>query len=179
MRRQGLLGASLLALAIALTLALPCMAAAEELPTRKAGLWEMKMAAGPLPAVSMQQCSDESTDRQMSTTFGPMQKDMCPRKDIQKTANGYSIDSTCNTGPTTLTSHVDITGDFQSAYTMKVTSHAGDGAPAGMPRDTTLTVEAKWLGPCKPDQKPGDMVLGGMKMNIKDLDALRGMTKKP
>jgi len=40
-------------------------------------------------------------------------------------------------------------------------------------------VEAKWLGPCKPDQKPGDMVMGGMKMNIKDLEALRGMAKKP
>ncbi len=175
MHRRELLGACVLALAAAL----PQVVAAEELPTRKAGLWEMKMAAGPLPAVSMQQCTDESTDRQMSTSFGPMQKDMCSRKDVQKTAAGYSIDSTCSAGPTSLTSHLDITGDFQSAYTVKMTSHAGDGAPAGVPRDTTLTVEAKWLGPCKPDQKPGDMVMGGMKMNIKDLEALRGMAKKP
>ena len=45
-----------------------------------------------------------------------------------------------------------------------------------MPRDTTTTIEAKWLGACKPDQKPGDIMMpGGMKMNIKDMEKLKGM----
>ena len=44
-----------------------------------------------------------------------------------------------------------------------------------MPRDTTTTIEAKWLGACKPDQKPGDIMMpGGMKMNIKDMEKLKG-----
>ena len=74
--------------------------------------------------------------------------------------------------------HLEITGDFQSAYTVQVTSHAS-GGPAAVPRDTTITMQAKWLGACKPDQKPGDMVMpGGMKMNIKDLENLRALTKK-
>jgi hypothetical protein len=33
-----------------------------------------------------------------------------------------------------------------------------------------MTIEAKWLGACKPGQKPGDIMMpGGMKMNIKDM----------
>ena len=48
-----------------------------------------------------------------------------------------------------------------------------------MPRDTTTTIEAKWLGACKPDQKPGDIMMpGGMKMNIKDMEKLKGLMPK-
>ena len=28
--------------------------------------------------------------------------------------------------------------------------------------ETKLTQEARWLGPCKPGQKPGDIVMPGM-----------------
>ena len=53
-----------------------------------------------------------------------------------------------------------------------------DGGPAGV-RDTTTTIEAKWLGACKPDQKPGDIVMpGGYKMNIKDAEKLKGLAPK-
>ena len=55
------------------------------------------------------------------------------------------------------------------------TSHS-EGGPAGAPRDTTTTIEAKWLGACKPDQKPGDIVMpGGFKMNVKDMEKLKGL----
>ena len=48
-----------------------------------------------------------------------------------------------------------------------------------MPRDTTTTIEAKWLGACKPDQKPGDIMMpGGIKMNIKDMEKLKGLMPK-
>ena len=72
----------------------------------------------------------------------------------------------------------EISGDFNSAYTVKSTSQT-DRAPAGMPRDTTTTIEAKWLGACKPDQKPGDIVMpGGIKMNIKDMEKLKALIPK-
>ena len=42
---------------------------ADELPVRKAGLWEMKMVrtGSPLPEMTMQHCTDETTDKEMST----------------------------------------------------------------------------------------------------------------
>ena len=47
------------------------------------------------------------------------------------------------------------------------------------PRDTTTTIEAKWLGACKPDQKPGDIVMpGGLKMNVKDMEKLKALLPK-
>ena len=153
---------------------------ADELPIRKAGLWEMKVmrTGSPMPDMTMQQCTDETTDKEMSTSFSPMSKEICSKRDTQQTATGYVTDSVCSVAGASMTSHSDIVGDFNSAYTVKITSHTG-GGPAGAPRDSTMTVEAKWLGACKPDQKPGDIVMpGGFKLNIKDAEKLMGLLPK-
>ena len=164
-----------------LLFALPAPAAsAVELPTRKAGLWEIKMVrtGGPLPELTMQHCTDESTDKQMTSSFSPMAKEMCSKNDTAKTAAGYTTDSVCTIGGMAMTTHADISGDFNAAYTVKVTSHSEGGA-AGAARDNTMTVEAKWLGACKADQKAGDIVMpGGIKMNIKDIEKMKGLLPK-
>jgi hypothetical protein len=155
-------------------------ARAVEMPIRKAGLWEMKVlrTGSPVPDMAMQHCTDETTDKEMSSSFSPVSKEMCSKNDIQKTATGYVTDSVCNVAGMSMTSHAEISGDFNSAYTVKSTSHSA-GGPAGVPRDTTTTIEAKWLGACKPDQKPGDIVMpGGIKMNIKDMEKLKAMVPK-
>jgi hypothetical protein len=70
-------------------------ASALDLPVRKAGLWEMKVlrTGSPAPDMTMQHCTDESTDKEMSSAFSPMGKEMCSKQDIQKTATGYVSDS--------------------------------------------------------------------------------------
>jgi hypothetical protein len=160
--------------------ALPALtASAVELPIRKAGLWEMKMVrtGSPLPAMTMQHCTDETTDKAMNSSFSPMSADICSKNDIQKTATGYVTDSVCTVGGISVTSHSETSGDFNSAYTAKVASHS-QGGPSG-PRDTTMTVEAKWLGACNADQKPGDILMpDGRKMNIKDMEKLKAMAPK-
>jgi len=156
-------------------------ARAVEMPVRKAGLWEMKMArsGSAMPETTMQHCTDESTDKEMSTTFSPLSKDLCSKQDTQKTTTGYVTDSVCKVGAMSITSHSEITGDFNSGYAVKTTSH-NDGGPANVPRDSTTTVEAKWLGACKPDQKPGDIVMpGGTKINVKDMEKLKALMPKP
>jgi hypothetical protein len=167
-------------LASCLLASLPAPAVhAAELPVRKAGLWEMKVVkTGAVPEMTMQHCTDETTDKQMSTAFSPMSKEICSKNDVQQTATGYTTDSVCSVAGVSMTSHSDISGDFNSAYTIKSTSHR-EGGPAGVPRDSTTTIEAKWLGACKPDQKPGDIVMpGGFKLNIKDADKLKGLLPK-
>jgi hypothetical protein len=162
------------------TALLPAPAArADEMPLRKPGLWEMKIVktGSALPEMTMQHCTDETTDKQMSTTFSPVAKEACSKRDIAKTATGYVADSVCSVGGATMTSHADVTGDFNSAYTVKSTAHSDKGA--GGVHDVTSTIEAKWLGPCKPDQKPGDIVMpGGFKMNIKDAEKLKNLLPK-
>ncbi|MGO8910692.1 MAG: DUF3617 domain-containing protein [Bradyrhizobium sp.] len=167
------LGSFLLALMPALD------AGAVEMPLRKAGLWEMKLVrtGSPLPEMTMQHCTDETTDKDMSTASSPMSKEICSKRDIQQTATGYVTDSVCSVAGVSMTTHSEITGDFNSAYTVKTTAHSDHGV-AGI-KDATTTIEAKWLGACKPDQKPGDIVMpGGFKLNIKDAEKLKGLVPK-
>jgi hypothetical protein len=90
-------------------------------------------------------------------------------------ATGYILDSVCSFAGMSITSHAEITGDFNSAYTVKSTSHG----PAATPRNANTTIEAKWLGACKADQKPGDIMMpGGMTLNIKDLQKAKAMLPK-
>ena len=156
------------------------LAGAAELPVRKAGLWEMKIlrAGSPMPEMTMQHCTDATTDRQMSTAFSPMGKEVCSKQDIQQTTTGFVSDSVCSIGGMSMTSHAEIVGDFNSAYTVKTTSHNEHGPP-GMPHDTSMSIEAKWLGECKADQKAGDIVMpNGFKMNIKDMEKLKALMPK-
>jgi hypothetical protein len=153
-------------------------AGADDLPIRKAGLWEIKMArtGSPLPDMTMQHCTDETTDKDMNNMVSPMAKQICSKQDIQKTATGYLTDSLCSVGGVSIASHSEINGDFNSAYTVTTTSHSDLGSK-GTPRDTVTKIEAKWLGACKPDQKPGDIVMpgGGFKLNVKDIDKLKAL----
>jgi hypothetical protein len=160
----------------AASLLAPISAGAVELPVRKAGLWEMKVlnAGASKPDMTMQQCTDETTDKDMATAMSPMGKEMCSKQDIQKTATGYVTDSICGIAGVTVASHAEITGDFNSAYTVKSTVRSERGPAGG-----TTTIEANWLGACKADQKPGDIVMpGGVKMNIKDMEKLKSMMPK-
>jgi len=145
---------------------LPALGA--ELPTRKAGLWEVKMSfenrSEASPAI--QQCTDASTDQMMQSSGGPIAEAACSKRDIQKSGSTTTVDSVCTVAGKTAKSHAVITGSFDSAYTMTVTSE-GDGLPGGK---MTMTMAAKWLGPCTADQKPGDMIMAnGFKMNILEM----------
>ena len=90
-------------------------ASAIEMPTRKAGLWEMKMVrtGSPMPDMTMQHCTDETTDKAMSSTYSPMSKDMCSKNELEKTATGYTTDLVCTVGGISVTSHSETNRRFQ------------------------------------------------------------------
>jgi hypothetical protein len=151
---------------VVLTGAMPALAA--EMPSRKPGLWEVTMIFENrnLPGQTVQQCIDAASDQMMQSSAGPFAQQACSKRDVQRSANGMTIDSTCTIGGKTATSHAEVTGSFDTAYTMKVTSQS-EGMPGGK---MAMTMAAKWLGPCTADQKPGDMIMGnGMKMNILEM----------
>jgi hypothetical protein len=161
MRTQAMrrIGAALFLLVIG---AVPAVAA--ELPSRKAGLWEITTDAGS-QAMKIQQCIDAATDHAMQARGGAAPQGDCSKRDVQKSGNTTTIDSVCTFGGKTRTSHIVITGSFDSEYSMTVTGQT-EGQPAGR----TITLSAKWLGPCAADQRPGDMIMpNGMKMNIQNM----------
>jgi hypothetical protein len=146
-----------------------------DLPSRKAGLWAITMTfeARTTPPQIIQQCIDAATDKLMNAIGGSMSQEMCSKQDVKQVGNTYVIDSVCNIGPARVASHAVMGGDFNSDYTVKVTS-TSEGMPAGVPGSNTMTLEAKWLGACKADQHPGDMILAdGRKFNIRALQNIQ------
>jgi hypothetical protein len=151
-------------------------ARADELPTRKPGLWEMKVnkVGSVIPEMTMQHCTDEATDKDMINSVSPLAKQICTKQEVQKTATGYATESVCSVAGVSMTSQSEISGDFNAAYSVTTKSHLDKG-PDSL-RDTTTRIEAKYLGDCKPGQKPGDIVMpGGFKLNVKDAEKLKNL----
>ncbi len=170
-RRLALVG-------LALIFAAP--AAAEDLPMRKAGLWEINMTfvGRKLPAQMIKQCIDAATDKLMNNNFGSSPEHDCSKRDIKHVAGTMTVDSVCNFSGATTTSHAVVTGSFDSAYTMDVTSTREGGRPIPGTKPgaaTHMKLDAKWLGPCEAGQKPGDVIMGnGMKINVLDMQKFMG-----
>ena len=155
-----------------------------DMPARKPGLWELKMdvEGRKMPVTTMKQCTDAASDKIMNANFGgPAIQEACSKQDMTKTATGMIVDSVCKFGEGTTTTHAVITGNFDSAYTVDVSSkREGGRAIPGMPADGSshMTIAAKWLGPCAAGQKPGDVTMpNGMTMNV--LEIQKAMPKRP
>jgi hypothetical protein len=143
---------------------------ADELPSRKPGLWEVRTRIDThnVPTVVIQQCIDATTDQMMLSIAGPYSQDVCPKRTVQRSADAITIDSACTFAGKPATAHAVVTGSFDSDYTMTVTSRS-EAEPG---KTMTMNIDAKWLSPCTADQKPGDMIFGnGIKVNI--LNALK------
>jgi hypothetical protein len=148
-------------------------ALALDLPARRPGLWEIKMSleGGQMPAQTMQQCIDAATDKLMQEKFSG--QDACSKQEMSKSGNTIVVDSSCKIGTMATTTHAVFEGDFDAAYTVKVSTALEGGIKKNM------TMQAKWLGACKPDQKPGDIEMpGGMKMNVLDMPKTPGAPQR-
>lgn len=171
--------ASLIALTLALGTA-PAFAENVQLPIRKAGLWEVSMqvtgvSKTAMPPMVTQQCTDDSVDHMMNKMSTSTMT--CSKQEMSKSGANFVADSICTVSGATVTTHAETSGDFNSAYSVKSVAKTSGGG--SLPPEMVTTIEAKWLGACKADQKPGDMMMpGGMKMNIKDMEKMKGLLPK-
>jgi len=149
---------SLVAAAVALA-ALPAQSL--ELPKRKAGLWELKTtSADGAPAAVMQQCTDEAFEAQMQKTALETAKTMCSKNDMKRDGNTITGNAECKMGTVTVTSRSVTTGDFTSSY--KTVINNAYNPPMMCKASDTLTMEARYVGPCAAGQKPGSMTMPNM-----------------
>ena len=137
------------------------MAASFDAPKRKSGLWEMKMSGGQakgMPAI--QQCIDEKTDDLMQKEMGERQKSQCSKNELRKEGDKVVAESACKVENSTAKTRAVFTGRFDSAYKADIKT-VYEPPLKGM-KESSSVIEAKWLGPCKAGQKPGDMSMPGM-----------------
>jgi hypothetical protein len=156
-----------------------------DFPARKPGLWEIQTgegtgatgAKGAAGMQTLQQCIDAATDKALRDMGQGMGKDMCAKQELRADGGKLVMDSVCKIGNTTATSHAVMSGDFGTAYRME--SKSTYSPPLMGRAEGTSVMEARWIGPCKADQKPGDMVMSnGMKMNVLDMMANRPAPRK-
>ena len=125
----------------------------------------------------MQQCIDEKTDDLMKKEMGENQKTQCSKNEMRKEGDKVVAESVCKVRK----QHCDrparcLRASFDSAYKADIKS-TYEPPLRGM-KESSSVIEAKWLGPCKAGQKPGDIVMPGMP-NI-NMDAMRkGASKGP
>jgi hypothetical protein len=152
-------------------------AAAQDMPARKPGLWQLSMnfEGGRVPAQAMKQCIDAQTDKLMNAPGGGMGREQCTQTNVQRVGSTIVVDSTCKFANVTNVSHAVISGDFNSAYTVQVESKREGGPPMPGGNGTTkMTISAKYLGGCQTGQKPGDIIMdGGMTINVRDMQQMR------
>jgi hypothetical protein len=155
-----------------------CTAFATELPPRKPGLWELTTTHenAAMPPQTMQHCTDSASDRTLLAMGTALASSFCSRQEIRQEGNAYVIEAVCKMGPLSVSSTSIISGDFNSAYTIKMTPKI-EGIP---PQLAALagggsTTTARWVGACKDGQTPGDIVMpDGRTMNIMNLQEMLG-----
>lgn len=159
-------------------LAVPCTVAgihaadlqSTDLPKRKAGQWEVKIAQpGEAPQVA-KLCLDEASDRALYSLGAKAMKGMCSKTDIAVQGKTVVADTVCTLPVvgTHVTSHGVTRFEGDTAYHTESTVRyepALFGKTGG-----TSTSDGRWIGACAADQRPGDMIMpGGKKLNILDL----------
>jgi hypothetical protein len=148
-----------LILSIVLLTAAGASAASFEPPKRKSGLWETKVSDQRMPRGQvMQQCIDQKTDDVMRKEQESQMS--CSKKDMRREGDRIVGDSVCKVQGTTVTTHTVITGNFETNYKAEVKSTYNP--PVNGMRESSSTVEGRFLGACLAGQKPGDVIMPGM-----------------
>lgn len=129
---------STLAFSTALTLfavTLPSGAISDEakasLPSRKAGLWELNTAMdegnGPRTQ-SMKMCIDATMEKNTVAASMGEHKEACKTYEIATTGDGTTVAADCIFNKRRVVSTTTMSGDFKTAFEIKITSKTTDPA---------------------------------------------------
>lgn len=152
-------------------------AAAQELPSRRPGLWEVTMQTTNAPSQTVRQCIDEKTDAQMQRFAQGVDMKNCSRNSWHRDGDRYLGEAECRFGASTVTSRSVFSGDFARSYRGEVDSRYVP--PMAGVAQAKVTIVARWAGACPAGWKGGDMELPGMgRMNVSELMAGRAAKAK-
>lgn len=139
---------------------------AADMPKRKPGLWEINSHMQGMPSIgAMQQCIDQKTDDLMQQQ-GKKEQPNCSVMDINTQGNKVTVHSVCKVQSSTATTDAVFIGSFDSSY--KGDMHTRFSPPMHGTSETKMSFDARWIGPCKPGQKPGEVIMpnvGGVNIN--------------
>jgi hypothetical protein len=133
-------------------------AASETPPHRKSGLWEIKTTVSNTSrSFSAQTCIDQNSDDLWTQEADPDNQMTCSKTTLHKEGSNWVSESVCQVQSSIATTRAVFTGSFDSSY--RVESKSTYTPPLMGIKEGTTVMDAKWLGPCKPGQTPGDIIV--------------------
>jgi len=149
--------------------------AADDIPQRQAGLWEhrMQMSVTGNFTHAVQVCTDEKFDdlaRQQGASS-------CSKMSIRREGERVLIDSVCQSGGSTATTHGSLSGDFATHFVGQFDTSFTP--PLNGMANASMRMDARRLGPCKAGQKPGDMIMPGLPSGMNLNDMMKHMPRMP
>ena len=151
--------------AVAVSLAATVPVAAEDsldLPLRKAGQWQLTTAMdegrGPRQSI-LTMCIEAEMERKTVMASGSEHRANCSKYEVKKIGGTTTVDAECTYDQRKVTSHTEMSGDFQAAFAVKIestTSGEARGQPVSVKR--TILQEGKYV-----TQSCGDLQAGEAK----------------
>ncbi|HYN42697.1 MAG TPA: DUF3617 family protein [Thermoanaerobaculia bacterium] len=144
-RLPGFSGAALSALSVLLAAA-PALAI--DFPTRKDGIWETTMTMDGGAPMVQKMCFTSEVEKKVQAVKAAS----CSRYEVRKERAAWIVESTCSVLGKVISGRTVTTGDFTSRIRADVVSTYPDGTKS------TMTLDARWLRPCGPNDEPGSIV---------------------
>jgi hypothetical protein len=168
--------------ALAATLALPCVA--QDYPKLKSGQWELvtrmnaATAAGAPPPTRSTMCTDEALQKEMMSMGAGTTKEMCSKNETKREGNQIIGTAECKLGESKISSRSVMTLTGDTGYRTEIT--ATYDPPVNGTRESRITLEGKYVGPCRDGLVPGDFIgPNGQKFNLKGIAAGKGQMPPP
>lgn len=133
--------------------------AAGDLPKRDPGVWEMKTALAEMGGMGMtvQTCVDDTVDELF---VQPDEDSQCTDESYRREGNRVLFQATCRVDGSTARISGVFSGDFRRSYRGEI--KATYSPPLEGMASSTMTMDARWLGGCKPGQRAGDVIMMGV-----------------
>ncbi|MEQ1669930.1 MAG: DUF3617 family protein [Hyphomicrobium sp.] len=159
---------SMLALSALFTLAvafqpLPAYAddAAQTLPSRKAGIWELKttMDEGNGPRdQTIKMCIDDAMEKSTVAASIAEHKESCESYKIKAAGGTTTVEADCQFNKRRVVSTTTMSGDFKTAFDIKIESRTTDPKEKSQTIvvNRTITQIGKYLGESCGELKPGE-----------------------
>ena len=137
-----------------------------DMPKRKAGLWEMKTSMAEMGGIgqTVHMCVGPQTD----DLLAQQDSGECAQKSYRREGGRILFKAVCKVEGSTATIEGVFSGDFENSYSGEIRSSYVP--PLQGMKSMTMKQDARWLGTCKPGQKPGDVMMQGMNgINIEEM----------
>ena len=135
-------------------------AAGTDLPLRKAGRWEQKTSmeeGGKKHEQTLTICIEAEMERNTALASDAEHKKSCSKYEVRKVGDTVIVESNCNMNKRDVESPTEMSGDFQSAFNVKINS-----TTSGMQDSQSVSVkrvieqQGKFLGESCGDLKAGE-----------------------